>query len=293
MYNYHMKPKSLGTLSILLSALLYSTYGLFIRNLSTELSIFPQLVLRGLIVSFLLLLIGYFSHGFKKIDTSDLKTFVLRSLAAFIDFVTIIVAFNNLPLGLTLFVFYAASVLSQYIFGYYVYHERITRVKMLCLLLAFVGLVFIYGNSFTSFALVPLLAAFASGTGFGLTMGLNKNLTEKYSFSQVGLFTNVFITLLAIPFVYFAGGSISFNLSTPTWYWLLGFSAVITAVSYVVLHGYKVLETQVASILLLAEILFALIIGYFFYQEIPTVATLIGGLCIVAALTLPNISKEE
>lgn len=63
----------------------------------------------------------------------------------------------------------------------------------------------------------------------------------------------------------------------------------MTLVSYVVLYGYKVLEAQVASILLLAEIIFGIAIGYFAYQEIPTITTLIGGLCIVAALTLPNI----
>lgn len=288
-----MKSKNIGVSATLFAAFLYATFGLFIREISLELDVLQQIFIRNLLVSGLLLVIGLIAHSFKKTKPKDRKTFIFRSIFALCDFILSIVAFNALPLGLVLFAFYGGSIITNYAYGHYVFKEKVTTIKLMSVASAFIGLTFMYYQSFVDIALIPLLAALGAGIFFALTFGVSKNLTEDYSLSQVNLYTYVLVALFSIPIIFFTGGTVSFELSKEIWYWLFGFTAVAVTAFYAILYGYKFLEAQVASLILLAEILFALIIGFYIYQEIPTVTTLIGGVFILIGLSLPNIKFKK
>ena len=53
--------------------------------------------------------------------------------------------------------------------------------------------------------------------------------------------------------------------------------------------GYKSMEVQKASLVLLSEIIFVLIIGFMFFGEVPTLNAVIGGLLVLVALIIPNL----
>lgn len=288
-----MNSKHMGIGSILISALLFSSFGLFIRQISKELTVFPQLAIRAALASIVFFAIAYLFKGLKRVNISDLKLLILRGVMVVVDFSTYIIAVNNLPLGLTLFVFFAASLVSSYLYGNYFLGEKTTRIKLMSLLLALIGLAFIYSDSFTKFALLPLIAALISGADFGLTMAISKKLTSKYSLSQVNLFAYITATLLTVPLVYLTGDTLSINYSQETWWWLIGFTTVAVSAFYISMYGYKLLEAQIASLVLLSEILFVTAIGFIFYQEVPSISTIIGGGFILGALSLPNIIRRK
>jgi drug/metabolite transporter (DMT)-like permease len=79
------------------------------------------------------------------------------------------------------------------------------------------------------------------------------------------------------------------DLPHQTWYALIGFSVIGVLAFYLVLYGYSKLEAQKASLIMLAELIFVIIVGYILYQEIPSWNVSIGGMFIVLALALPNI----
>ena len=59
------------------------------------------------------------------------------------------------------------------------------------------------------------------------------------------------------------------------------------------LKGFKLLEVQIASLILLFELIFATIIGAIFYHEIPGVLELFGGLLIISAMALPIVRENK
>ena len=55
--------------------------------------------------------------------------------------------------------------------------------------------------------------------------------------------------------------------------------------------GFKHIEAQKASLLLLSELVFILIIGVIFYREILSLFEIIGSILIFIALVVPNIQS--
>jgi len=58
-------------------------------------------------------------------------------------------------------------------------------------------------------------------------------------------------------------------------------------------YGFKHLEAQKASLLLLSELLFIILIGVIFYSEIPSIQEFFGSILIFIGLTLPYIKNEK
>jgi len=59
-----------------------------------------------------------------------------------------------------------------------------------------------------------------------------------------------------------------------------------------VIFGFKRVEAQLGSLLLLAELPFVVLFGWLFYQEIPSYYSVIGGILILVSMSIPNIKLK-
>ncbi len=66
----------------------------------------------------------------------------------------------------------------------------------------------------------------------------------------------------------------------------------VIIVTYLVFYGFKHLEAQIGSLIVLSELIFVLVLGFVFYQEVPTVMQLIGGGFILAGMIVPQFIKR-
>ena len=59
------------------------------------------------------------------------------------------------------------------------------------------------------------------------------------------------------------------------------------------MYGFKYLEASIGSIILLAEILFAVFFGLILFQEAITLSIIGGGICIIVAMILPELQWKK
>ncbi len=293
MNNLKRSGVSKGIVALFFATFLFSLFGVFTRLIADQVGVFFQLLVRVSIMCGIFFAIGRLTHSFKKIKGNDFKLFILRGILVVVDFTSFYIAITQLPLGLTLFIFYAASVAANFLYGYLFLHEEITSIKVISLFLALLGLVAIYGDSFGSLKLIPALAAIFSGACFGLTTSTSKTLTDKYSVTQVNFVAYLTAAILAIPLLIIVQEDISFNIPISTILLLILFSITGVGAFYATLYGYKFLEAQKASLIMLAELIFVVLLGFVLYKELPNINTIIGGILILSALALPNLPHNK
>jgi len=60
-----------------------------------------------------------------------------------------------------------------------------------------------------------------------------------------------------------------------------------------IIYGFRHLEAQVGSIVMLMEIVFGLFLGFMLYDEVLSVTSLIGGALIIVAVVLPEFNYKK
>jgi drug/metabolite transporter (DMT)-like permease len=285
-----MKKEIIAYSKLIFATFLFSLFGVFTRLIADNLGVFFQLLLRVALMSVIFFAIGYLTKIYKKISRSDLPLFIFRGFLIIVDFSGFYIAVNNLQLGLALFIFYAANIIISFGFGTIFLKEKLNVIKIIGLIVAIIGLYIMHNDSFNSVKLWPSIAALISGFCFGLTTSTSKKLTDKYDSTQVNLVAYAVAFLLVIPLLIISKEIIPSTITTLTILELIGFSIVGVGAFYLTLDGYKYIEAQKASLIMLLELVFVIIVGYLFFSEIPTINTIIGGVLILVALALPNIN---
>lgn len=288
-----MNKQNKGFVELVSATLLFSLFGVFTRLIADQLGVFFQLLLRAMLMSIIFYFISSLTKSLKDIDKKDIKLFVLRGVFIVADFSCFYVAINNLPMGLTLFIFYAANIIISFIFGSLFLKEKLDTVKIMSLIFAILGLFIMYKDSFTAFRFLPLIAALISGFCFGLTTTTSKKLTDRYSSIQVNLVAYFVASLLVLPVLLLSRETVNLHIPLITLLEVMGFALVGVGAFLLTLDGFKHMEAQKASIVMLMELIFVTVIGFILYHEIPTVSTLIGGVFILSALALPNINFKS
>lgn len=254
---------------------------------------FYQLSVRVAIIGLIFLTIGLISKKIIPIEKQDLPLILFRGVLIVIDASSFYIAVNHLPLGLTMFIFYAASVGINFIYGSIFLKEKINSEKMISLIFAFLGLILIYHTDIRDVSILPSIFAMISGTCFGLTMCTSKKLTNKYSIFQVNSMAYLLSFLFGVILLFLSKEQINLLLPINIWLAMIGFCIFVVAGMYLTLYGFSKVEAQKGSLLLLFELVFVVIFGYLFYKEISSLNTLIGGLLIIIALALPNINFKK
>jgi len=281
-----------GVGALFLSAFLYSLFGVFTRYVLLNLGFYYQSVSRYFIDTLALFLLVILFHSYKKVEKSDWKWFVLISFFAVGTNIPFYLAINNLPLGTAMFLFYAASIVSSYLFGFFSLKEHISLIKVIALSLAILGIVFIYQGNFNLSQPVYLLAAAVGGGFFGLYTSTNKKVNLKYSSLQVTFISYFIILLLTTPFMINAKETINLNFFSTSWFFNILYAISMVISSFCTVYGFKHIEAQKGSLILLSEVIFVVINGFIFFKEIPSIFVVIGGILILIALLLPNIKTD-
>lgn len=287
-----MKKNILGIPSLILASFFFASFSALNRIVPQNIGTFHQLTIRGFIMGGFFLLAGFFVKDIKKIHKKDLPLFLFRGVLVAADFSTFFIAVSFLQLGVMLFLFYAGTIVANYLYGFFVLHEKLTKIKIISFILALGGLATMYINDIHAFVSIFVFFALFSGFAYGIEVGSSKNL-EKYSVNQVNAVAFLTAGVIGIILLFFTHEISAYTLFTIPWISFLIWISVGIVAFYLVIYGFKYVEAQKASIICLSEILFGVLIGLLIYKEIPTLQTLIGGVLIVTALALPNFNFKK
>lgn len=286
-----MSTISKGIFSLLLASLMFGTWGILSRYLGQSFDLFFQFWTRYLFVALILLCILILQRGWKKIPSANIPLFGVRILFALLTSLCIYLAFNAISIGTAYFASYAGTILGGFVIGYFFFHERITILKGAAVVLSLTGLYVIYSFDFVPSEIWYLLLALSSGISYAIFYSCSKTISKTYSVIQMTLidYAGCFVLTLALSFS-LNEHWLPLSLTFP---WLINLIAAFTFVltNMLLIYGFKRVDVQVGTIILLTEVIFGILFAYLFFAEHITATMLVGGAMILIASLLAIFPK--
>ena len=198
-----------------------------------------------------------------------------RCLAGLIALVSIFVALRNLPLATVVSISFAAPIFIT-IFSIFLLNEKVGLYRWLAVLVGFVGIIFITEPGFSSlnlYYIYPII--FCLGLSY-VAIAIRK-LSSTEPAWLISFFFSFSIMLLS--FLSFYQGWILPSLLD---LFLLSMVGILGGLANLWLsQSYKYSEVSLVSPLKYLALVFAVIFGYFIWNEIPTSKTLLGALLVI------------
>lgn len=231
-------------------------------------------------------------RGLFKVRKRDLLFFILFGFFKLMSDVTLFRAQVTIDLSL--------STLLQMTAPYYVlvislflFRERITLMKILAMLVAFIGCIFVTGvitGGMHSLDFVGVASALISGLFFGLyTIGCKLSSDKGYKPVTTMMYTFLFASLMTIPFANDVKVVESF-VDVHLILGVLSLGILMTLIPFFVsTWGVQKLEASKVSLISVMEVITACIVGYFLFDEEMTVLNIIGMSLVVASIVIMDL----
>lgn len=277
-----------GSLFITISAVSFALYGVFFR-LFENYDIFFQTYLKSFIIVLILLVIGVYQKSFKKIAKEDYKGFAIVLLFTVFSITPITYAYRYLELGTASFLFYASLTIFSYIFGALYFSEKFGAVKIMSLLLSIFGMILVFAIKVPAGFLIPVALCIVNGLASSGEIVFSKYISHRYSNTQITFLIYLAIAITHFGLSLFLGETQDIGLLTTDLHWLLLFCFISIIGMFAVIEGFKLLEPSIGAIIGLSEIVFSLVLGIAFYNDVISTQVLIGGFIIIFAAALPNM----
>jgi drug/metabolite transporter (DMT)-like permease len=168
----------------------------------------------------------------------------------------------------------------------YLWQEKLTGRKILALLMAFAGTVLVAGPvdlKSGGFTFPGLLIGFCVPCLYAAWNLFGKKLRMQYGALVVLIFAFGIASTLLLPLQFFIPQP--WPIQSQTWFWfagLIGISSLAAFFLYAV--GIGRLQASIASILLMAEIAFAVFYAYLFLNERLTISQIAGAALVVGGV---------
>ena len=291
--------KKLAPFLVILAGCLWGTMGIFVRHLNAiglqSMEIVEARSVLTAVGMFAALVL--FRRDLLKTKAKDLWIFVGGGMASVILFnYCYFQTIQRASLSTAAILLYTSPVfvllLSVPLFG-----EKLTRKKLICLVLAITGCALASGVASGGMALSPMTLLLGLGSGFGYGL---------YSiFSRFALQRGYHpITITAYIFLFGALGGIlltDFGQITRVvradggnLIYLMVYTLVNTIVPYIsYTTGLQQVENGVAAVLACIEPVMATVFGIFVFSEMPTLSGWLGILLVLIALTALNLQPKK
>ena len=288
-----------GILLLLTSAFLYSIMPVLIRTLGGGgLPPMSQVFLRY-IFAFLSACIYFFLISKSKIKIDRKDWFLLGLVTVFGYaltnlFFTYGILFTSVSNAL--FLFYTYAIIAP-VLGYFFLKDKINVINIASLIMSLIALALLFSpNSIPTWKMGGFFAILAA-LGQSSYLILRKKLhTYPASFM---MFINTLVGVLVLGILsftfessfYFNGG-VS-HVSNNVWITTILFGIDNFLAWFTMTKGFEYFKATAGSIILLSELIFGIVLAFFFFKEIPTSATVIGGVLILTASILVILKGEN
>ena len=198
-----------------------------------------------------------------------------RCLAGLVSIVAIFIALRNLPLATVVSISFAAPIFTT-IFSIFLLNERVGLYRWLAVFVGFLGIVIISEPGFSSlniFYIYPIV--FCLGLSY-VAIAIRK-LSSTEPVWLISFFFSFSILILSL-FSFYQ------NWIMPSFIdlFLLSMIGILGGIANLWLsQSYKLSEVSLVTPLKYLALVFAIIFGYFIWDEIPTSKTLIGSVLVI------------
>lgn len=281
-----------GSSFVIVSAAIFSTYGLWSRLMADGFGEFNQAWTRALMLLPVLVVVGILTKQFSAIAWIDLKWFIFIGLLGALNQAPYYLAFQDLPVGTATLLFYLGLVIGGYGAGRVFFAEKFGRIKITAFVCGLLGLFVVFGFDIGLANVWPASLSLLAGIMGATAVSLTKKLSGHYSELQVICSYLVFMLPLNWLFSVISHESLPSLATIGVWLSAIGYTISFALANLLVIAGFKYLEPSVGSIIGLLEVPFAMILGILFFNETITIGLIVGSSLILVAAALPNLSKK-
>lgn len=285
------KMVTIGYIMVILSAIGFGSYGVWSKNIGADFGIYSQGWIRSLIIVLLMLPIGIITKQFKKINKKDWKWMSVPIIFGIFTQVPLYYAFNHMAIGTVTLIFFSLFLITSYLFGYFFMKEVISTPKKIALILAICGLMLTFKLELGIFSLLAMLLAAINGIASGGEVASTKKVEKKYSSFQVSVLVWFGIFISHLPLAIITGEKlvpIELNL---VWLSMLAYAVIGLFAFWLVIEGFRYIDASIGGLLGLLEVVFAVIFGVIIFKENIGLSTITGGILILSAAALPDLSN--
>lgn len=269
--------KNKGIIMIVLSALCFAFMNMFVK-LSGDIPSIQKSFFRNLVavmIAFFILRKG--DVGFR-IEKDHIPLLLGRSVCGTVGIIANFYAVDHLLLA-------DASIIQKLspffviIFSYFLLKESVTKMQMFSILFAFIGMLFVvkpsFQNSQLSASLVALLGAVGAGAAYTMVRMLSQRGVKG---PQIVFYFSLFSCVCVIPYLllYFQPMTMQQVLVL----FLAGIAAAGGQFSVTAAYSYA--AGRDISIYDYSQVIFAAILGFVAFGQIPDILSLIGYIIIFA-----------
>lgn len=277
-----------GMLLIIISAFCFACMNVCVR-LSGDLPSAQKSFFRNLVAAFFAAILIWRNHINLRVERKEWGTLALRCIFGTLGILCNFYAVDHLLVA-------DASILNKLspffiiVFSYFVLKEKIKPVQAVCVGLAFIGCLFVVKPGFHNAALLPALIGVAGGMGAGIAYTMVRKLgTHGVKGPLIVFYFSSFSCLSVVPWLIF-----NYIPMTPKQVGILLLAGLFAAGGqFTITAAYTFAPANKISIFDYTQILFATILGYFLFQEIPDRYSFIGyGLIILASFAMFLYNKK-
>ena len=290
--------KKLAPFLVILAGCLWGTMGIFVRHLNAigleAMEIVEARAVLTAAAMFAALVL--FRRDLLRVNIRDLWVFAGGGIVSVILFnFCYFQTIQRASLSTAAILLYTSPVfvllLSVPLFG-----EKLTKKKILCLMLAITGCALSSGLA-GGMALSPMTLLFGLGSGFGYGLySIFSRFALQKGYHPITITAYIFLfgALGGIPLTDFGqlirvAGADGSNLA-----YLGAYTLVTTIVPYIsYTTGLQQVENGVAAVLACIEPVMATVFGIFFFSEIPDLSGWLGILLVLIALTALNLQPKN
>lgn len=284
---------------VLAAGILWGTMGLYVRRLNNlGFTTIEIVAVRSVVTAVLLLAVLFFyNRELLKIRIKDIWCFVGTGILSIVFFnYCYFKAITMTSLSVAAVLLYTAPgivmVLSAFLF-----HEKITLVKVISLIATFAGCVFVTGlvGDAGSLSVDGVLVGLGAGLGYALYSIFSRYALERgYRSLTISFYTFLFASVGALPL---ADISIIYKACEKD-FGMLGFYLIFGLVSTVIPYitytlGLTAMENSKASIIASVEPVAATVLGILVFHEKMTISNLIGIVLVIGAIVVCNVDLKK
>lgn len=280
-----------GVIYIILSAFFFALMSMFIR-LSGDIPSFQKAFFRNFVAMAISVITMIKHHEKPVIKSGNLIYLVMRSICGTVGIICNFYAIDNLNLS-------DASMLNKMspffaiIFSFILLKEKISPVQALIVTGAFIGSIFIVKPSSEILSSPASLAGLLGGMGAGTAYTFVRILGQKgENKSFIVLFFSAFSCLVFLPFLIFD----YHDMTIKQLIFLILAGASAAGGQFSVTSAYCYAPAREISVYDYSQLIFATILGFFVFGQIPDSLSIIGYLIIISmavAMFIYNNKKTD
>ena len=284
----------------ILAGVLWGATGIFIRkSMALGMNSITVISSKVTIASIIMIIfISIYNKSLLKIKLKDIYIFIS---AALLGMFAVNVFFNEsvhlLSLSLAA-VLLSLSPIFVLIMSYFLYKEKITTIKIISMILAFLGCVLVSNvlSSKINLSFRGIISGLLAAFFYALYSIISKKALQKgYHSLTITLYAFIFISIIIAPFTNW-GLIINLVKNDPIniSVFMIMHSVLVLIMPYVFYTiSFSFMDVGKASILASCEPIASTIFGIIFFNEIPNIPSIIGIALTVTALTLLSMPSKK